>query len=546
MKHFLAVVLFQLFTVLHLQAQNPCNPNELVRVSASLDSPCEAYFGTTSYFNFATIIAQRNQIRTGTLLWEYRSDTINGVWQSLPTSWQGQSTEVISKPDFSTNDNGQYRCIFTDTATGCEDFRRTSVYVKPRPQYSINVDSVGCDGLYLGTQLQNDSTQVLSHCWEPDFSSFPYTCDDTTSEYLFARAGCMMVVGTVEVIVTNQYGCENTSFISGLCNTEYLDTYTQLNAPDSVFCAKTGSLEVRRFSNALIPTSWTYQWFRNGNALGWATNPIIKPLSSGTYNCRVTNTNGCSIFTNEISVTVNPLPTINIQPSGTTEICNKDTLVMSSGSQSANSFAWFRNGQLLPQNTVAIGVFQAGNYRVTVTTPQGCSATSPISKVSVYRSKIQAAGPVVFCAGDSVVLQNFTANTVTRQWQLNNVSIPGATAPVYAAKQSGLYRVKSTNNNGCISYSNQIDVNVNCRLSGTQVITEIYPVPATDFITIGLLPNSEELRIRITDMAGKLIKDQVINAASLQNFPIAGIPSGIYLLTINDGEEQWTGKFIRE
>jgi hypothetical protein len=106
--------------------------------------------------------------------------------------------------------------------------------------------------------------------------------------------------------------------------------------------------------------------------------------------------------------------------------------------------------------------------------------------------------------------------------------------------------VKSTNNNGCISYSNQIDVNVNCRLSGTQVITEIYPVPATDFITIGLLPNSEELRIRITDMAGKLIKDQVINAASLQNFPIAGIPSGIYLLTINDGEEQWTGKFIRE
>jgi len=546
MKKRLMAAMFPLFAFITLQAQNPCSPNELIRVSASLDSPCEAYFGTTSYFNLVTIIAQRNLIRTGTLLWQFRNDTVNGVWQNLPATWQGQGTDIISKPDFSTTDNGQYRCVFTDTATGCIDFRRTSVYVKPRPQFSINVDSIVCGGLYLGTQLQNDPSQLLSHCWEPDFSSFPYACEKTTPAYLFSGAGCMMVAGTVEVIVTNQYGCENLSFISGLCNLEFLDTYVQLNAPDTIFCAKSGSLEVQRISNALIPASWTYQWFRNGNLLSWATTRSIKPVNSGKYSCRVTNTNGCNMMTNEISVTVNPLPAVNLQPSGTTQICTKDTIVLSSGSNTNNSFAWYRNNQLLPQNTLAIDVFQAGNYKVTVTSPQGCSATSPVSKTSVYRSRIQAAGPVVFCAGDSVILQNFTANTATRQWQLNNVSIPGATAPVYAAKQSGLYRVKSTSTGGCISYSNQIDVNVNCRTSGENVLTEIYPVPASEFISIGLAAKNDNVRLCITDIAGKIISDELISAGTLQQYDVSAFPTGMYLLTIYDGVDRWSGKFIRE
>lgn len=546
MKKQIIAVLFPLFAFINLQAQNPCSPNELIRVSASLDSPCEAYFGTTSYFNFATIIAQRNQIRTGTFLWQFRSDTVNGVWQNLPATWQGQGTEIISKPDFSTTDNGQYRCVFTDTATGCKDFRRTSVFVKPRPQFSINIDSIACQGLYLGTQLQNDPSQVLSHCWEPDFSSFPYACEKTTPAYLFSGAGCMMVAGTVEVIVTNQFGCENLSFISGLCNLEFLDTYVQLNAPDTVFCSKRGSLEVQRFSNALIPANWSYQWFKNGTPLSWATERTIRPANSGKYNCRVTNSNGCTMMTNEISVTVNPLPALFLYPTGTTQICSKDTLVMSSGSNTNNNFAWYRNNQLLSQNTMAIGVTQAGNYRVVVTTPQGCSVTSAISKVTVYRSTIQAAGPVTFCAGDSVILQNFTANTVARQWQMNGVNIPGATAPVYAAKQSGLYRVRSTSIDGCVSFSNQIDVNVNCRTSGENVLTEIYPVPASEFISIGLAAKNDNVRLCITDIAGKIISDELISAGTLQQYNVSAFPAGMYLLTIYDGVERWSGKFIRE
>ncbi|MBK7966751.1 MAG: immunoglobulin domain-containing protein [Bacteroidetes bacterium] len=505
MKHS-SITLLLLLLFIEVQAQQPCSPNELAYVTAQLDFPCEALSGTSYSFNFATITAQRNNIRTGTLKWQFRSDTVNGIWQNLSATWQGQGTEVIDKSDFNTADNGEYRCVFTDSITGCKDYRKTSAYVHPRPAYNIGIDSIGCAGMYLGTNLLNDNSQVLTHCWQPNYDTNPYTCGVNTPAYLFDRTGCMMVVGTVTVIVTNQYGCENLSYISGLCNLGNLDLYASLNATDTVFCAKEGSLEVRRFSNISLQSDWTFQWLKNGNPLPWATNEIIKPVNSGNYSCIVTNGNGCTKVTNEVSVTVLPLPTTNIQPFGTTEICTKDTINISSGSQPSNTFEWFRNGQSLSQYTADINVFKNGNYKVVVTSPEGCTAKSPNSKISVYRSKIVATDPVVFCSGDSSVLQHITPNTVGRQWQFNNSTISGATSITYAAKQSGLYRVKSTSAGGCISYYNQIDISVNCREAMQEnYLLHISPVPSSQFINLGTFETSGNFNISITDMNGKIV-----------------------------------------
>ncbi|MFN0187214.1 MAG: T9SS type A sorting domain-containing protein [Bacteroidia bacterium] len=546
MKHsFITSMLLFLFTA--VQAQQPCNPNELVSVSAQLDFPCEALAGTSYSFNFASIVVQRNFIRTGPLLWQFRSDTVNGSWQNLPATWQGQGMEGISKSDFNTADNGQYRCVFTDALTGCMDFRRTSVYVHPRPNYNINIDNVGCVAMYLGTELLNDTNQVLSHCWQPDFGSNPIVCESNSPIYGFQGVGCVMVIGTVEVIVTNQYGCENLSYISGLCNLEYLDTYASLNAPDTIFCAKSGAIEVNRFSNTSVQSGWTYQWLKNGTSISWATSKTIKPVATGKYKCIITNNSGCTSTTNEISVTVNPLPTTNIQPFGSTEICNKDTIVLNSGSSLANTFEWYRNGIQLPQTTSSISIFKGGNYKVVVTSPLGCTNTSPISKINVYRSKIQAIGPVVFCTGDSAVLQNITLNTLGRQWQSNNINIPGAIFSQYAAKQSGLYRVKSTSADGCISYSNQIDISVNCREALQEnYLLHISPVPSSQFINLGSFETSGNFRINITDMNGKIVFEKNDAQLDIHQLDVSGLSAGMYIIHFSDEAGKRSGKFIRE
>lgn len=545
MKHSFLTLLLVL-CLSFVQAQ-PCSPNELVSVSAQLDFPCEALFSTTTYWNFAFISAQRNFVRTGTFLWQFRSDTVSGIWQNLPSTWQGQGTDFIEKSDFNTSDNGQYRCVFTDTATGCKDYRRTSVYVHPRPIYNISIDSLSCDGMYLGIDLLNNNNQALTYCWEPDFGTQPLVCESNGPSFLFEGVGCAMVAGNVTVIVTNQYGCENLEFISGICNLEYLDTYASLNAPDTIFCAKSGAIEVQRFSTTSVQSGWTYQWLKNGSPLSWATQSIIKPIATGKYKCIVSNSIGCTSTTNEISVTVNKLPTVSIQPSGTTEICNKDTIVMSSGSHSSNTFAWYRNGQLIPPNTLAIGVYQAGNYKVVATTPEGCSVMSATSKITIYRSKIQALDPVVFCNGDSATLQNITANTIARQWQLNSTNISGATLSTYEAKQSGLYRVKSTSAGGCISYSNQIDISVNCR-EGLDVdhLLHISPVPSSHFIHLGTFETTDNYRIIITDMNGKIILEKNNSKFDIQQLDISGLSAGMYLVQYSDDLGSRSGKFIRE
>ena len=542
MKHtFITTLLLLCQTI--VQAQ-PCNPNELTGIFYDQESSCEANYDVNTYHNVTAIYVIRNNIRTGTFQWQFRSDTTITTWQNLSLTWQGQGTENIGKPDFRTSDNGQYLCVFTDTITGCKDSLITALYVHPRPNISITVDSSNCSGFFLGTSLNNDPGQILTHCWEPGFGP---ACESTTPWYLFASVGCMMVVGTVTVAATNQYGCENLTYINGLCNIDLLDTYASLNTSDTIFCAKTGILEVKRASGIAIQFGWTFQWLKNNTSLSWATNTIIKPTTTGKYKCIVTNSNGCTQTTNEISVTVNTLPLANVQPAGVTVICNKDTIILASGSSSSNTFNWYRNGLLQPQTTSSIDVFKGGNYKVIATSPQGCTAISAASKVNIYRSTIEAIGPIVICAGDSVILQNLTPNTVARQWQLNNVNISGATSSQYSAMQSGLYRVKSTSAGGCISYSNQIGISVNCR----EALQENYqlhisPVPSSQFINLGSFETSGNFNISITDMNGKIILENNDSQFDIHQLDISGLLAGMYLIQYSDDAGNRSGKFIRE
>lgn len=532
----------------NVSAQTPCPAQELQSISVNADSPCEAYHGNSHYYNFVTLSTVRNFVKTGTLTWQYRQDTVTGIWQNLsPAIWQDLGTDVITRADFTIADNGQYRCIFTDTATGCRDFRKVNIYVNPRPQFFISTDSIRCEGMYLGVQLNNDPSQVLTYCWQPDLSGQTNNCEGDASAFLFDRVGCVMVSGIVTVKVTNQFGCENMIYTSGLCNQEYLDLYTQVNDEDSIFCAKSASLEVRRFSIATLQNGWSYQWKRNGNNLAWATNSAIKPATSGTYSCIVTNNSGCTFETNPAAIIVNPLPTVNLQPAGSTEICTNSTLILNAGSSAANTFSWYRNNTLMAASADTLPVSTAGTYRVTATNAFGCTATSQPSKITVYRAKTTANGPTIFCAGDSVVLQQYTPNTVSWQWQLNNVNIPGATFPTYAAKQSGLYRAKSKNIAGCVSYSNQIDVNVNCREATSTVLPlEIAPVPSADFIRIHIPEADRQIRMCITDMSGRRIADDVYPAETLLHYPVASLATGMYMVHCTTKEQHFSGKFIVE
>lgn len=523
-------------------AQVPCTVDELAGIQTFKDSDCEA---RGIYANTVSLNPIRNNISNGTFRWLFRQDSVNGVWQSLNSNWIVGQAGNISNPYFSTADNGQYRCAFIENGTLCRDVERIWVSVSPRPLVDIVADSLNCDGLWLSAvDLNNPSGTGNTWCWNPDGTS----CESTARAFPFYGPGCFMVAGIVTVNVTNSFGCEELYFENGICNPEALDVFSTLFAPDTVFCSKTGELLVDRISPALsIPSTWEFQWQRNGVDIPGADSTSFFPSRSGSYTCRITNTIGCSQSTAPIGVKVLALPQAAISPQGSSEICNQSSIQLNITTPASNTIQWYRNNVLLPDTSPSLTATTGGAYKALVTGTNGCTKFSSNSKVTVYRSRITANGPVIFCAGDSVVLQNTNANAVNWQWQLNNVNIPGANAVTYSAKMPGLYRVRTTSSAGCTSFSSSIDVNVNCRegaISASGPEWSLWPNPAGNQLFIEPEGIVDPQLIMIHDTEGRLIKEMRYQYA--QPISLSDVAPGIYLLSVQGREGHWVRRFVRE
>jgi hypothetical protein len=116
--------------------------------------------------------------------------------------------------------------------------------------------------------------------------------------------------------------------------------------------------------------TFTYQWLRNGSPVAGANQSSFSPTQSGSYTVRITE-NNCPVVSSAVQVTIHPTPaTPQITGSGTIDACTGGTLTLTATAGYA-SYNWSNGGQ--SQTTQ---VSSSGDYTVTVTNAQGCSATS--------------------------------------------------------------------------------------------------------------------------------------------------------------------------
>ncbi|WP_395806165.1 T9SS type A sorting domain-containing protein, partial [Daejeonella sp.] len=179
-----------------------------------------------------------------------------------------------------------------------------------------------------------------------------------------------------------------------------------------------------------------------------ATTQSIEVKTSGNYTVRVTNANGCIATSTATTVTVNPLPTATITASGSTALCEggKVTLTSSEGS----SYLWSTGA-----TTRSIEVSTSGNYTVSVTLTNGCSATSEAIAVTVNQvaATITASGSTALCEGGKVTLTSSEGSSYL--WST------GATTRSIEVSTAGNYTVKVSNASGCSATSPATAVTVN-------------------------------------------------------------------------------------
>jgi FG-GAP-like repeat/Secretion system C-terminal sorting domain/IPT/TIG domain len=104
------------------------------------------------------------------------------------------------------------------------------------------------------------------------------------------------------------------------------------------------------------------------------------------------------------------------------------------------------------------------------------------------------------------------------------------------------YRLKINDNNGSSKFSNIIPV----RLAGQFELT-LHPDPVTDILQIKMpLQSDSHVEVNIFDITGKKMKTMVIRGSNTTiNLPVADLPSGSYVLSLQTSKRVITKKFIR-
>lgn len=175
-----------------------------------------------------------------------------------------------------------------------------------------------------------------------------------------------------------------------------------------------------------------------GSSYAWSNGSTSQTLSvstTGTYSVTVTSSSGC-IGSDAIQVQFAAIPIVNLGPDR--QICAGQNVQLDAG----NPGAIYNWSPSITTSQIAV-VNATGNYSVTVTTGQGCTASDAVN-VTVFPNPTVNLGPDIdLCTGQTTVLDAGNPGS-TYLWS------NGLTSQTITATTTGNYSVTVTTANGCV------------------------------------------------------------------------------------------------
>ncbi len=360
---------------------------------------------------------------------------------NVPSSgyvWSGPSgfNSTLQNPNATAS--GTYTLVVTNPTNGCTASTTTSVTLNNTPPGATATTTGTITCPTPSATLNTATTNGITFAWTGPNSYTASTQNPSASE-----------AGTYTVVVTGANGCTSTSTTSVTGN---------IIAPNASAVGGTiscGTPAITINGNS-ITNGVTYAWAGPGGFISNLQNPSVN--AQGIYTLTVTGTNACtSTATADVQGNFG-LP----QASATGGIitCSQSTTTISGSSTTPNaSFAWVGPGNFT-SNLATVTVSTIGTYTLTVTGPNGCTATAnaPVDPDANVPNATASGG-----------LLNCNVATVTLN---GNTTTPGTT-------------FAWTGPNGFTSALEDPTVSVN----GTYTFTVINPangcqVQATAFVTL--------------------------------------------------------------
>lgn len=365
---------------------------------------------------------------------------------------------AVADPIASPTVNTIYTVTVTD-ANNCSNSDQVQVIIYPLPAIDAGPDLTVCEG--FGTQLNVIGTGTVA--WDPD----PTLSDLNIPNPMATPA----VTTTYTATLTDGNGCQSSDDV--VVN---VVTILPVNAgPDLQICV--GETPQLNGTGAV-----SYSW---SPPLGLDNPNIADPIFSGVVDATITLTgtdgNGC-VNTDDITITVNPLPAANAGPDQT--LCTGSGVVLQASG--GVTYSWDNAGTL--DNPNASGPVadptNSTTYTVTVTDANNCFASDQVDVTVVPLPAIDAGADVSICDGETIQLSAIGIGSFS--WDNAATLDDDAVAdPNANPSVTTTYTVTLTDANNC---SNTDDVEVTVFETPVAILND--PVPVCDGSTMLFPDNS--------------------------------------------------------
>jgi ELWxxDGT repeat protein len=251
----------------------------------------------------------------------------------------------------------------------------------PQPAVSFAPSAV-CAGNGAGTASVTNAASFTSFSWTIVNGAFDSPANGSSVSFHATSSNDVQLTVTVTAV--------------DVCQQQATVTVPTVAAPPATITPSGPTTFCEGGSVTLTAPSGmaSYLW-SNGE-----TTQAITVSAGGNYTVTVSNSSGCSATSSATPVTVNPLPSGMITPSGPTTFCEGGSVTLTAPG-GMSSYSWSTGA-----TTQAITVNATGNYDVTFTNANGCSSTVgvPVQVNPSPAATITAGGPTTFCEGGSVTL----------------------------------------------------------------------------------------------------------------------------------------------
>jgi len=386
--------------------------------------------GFTFAVNDNTVTFTNSSTGATSYLWDFGDGT---------TSAEAMPTHVYAG-------SGTYTVLLTSTnpCNSSTSSQTVTISLQPVAAFTTNQAPTGCADFTLGF-IDNSAGSPTSWNWTfPGATPASSTLQNPTVVY--------NTRGTYTVTLTssNSFG-SNTVTMSNFVNIEDVPELSASHVPNLL------TVQFSSTANHYDNLLWE---FGDGNTSG-LLSPTHTYASAGTYNAKVTASNGCGSVSQDFTITVNLLPDANIT-SNITSGCEGMVVQYSNNTTtSINTYSWSFPGGTPSTSTdpnPVVTYATAGSYDASLTVTNNAGQGSSTLSNYITVTELPSINFNQQLTGNSLQMSNAGSNV---SWAISNGVTSDQQSWTHVFTENGTYTVTVTSSTSCGTVSDSFTVTVN-------------------------------------------------------------------------------------